>query len=106
MNVHLSRAAAHELMRQSAVAGIPGEMYAEIVSGGCSDYTIIFKPGRNLGTAITRESGVTLYAQPNQISQFIGIRIGYRENLSGGGFCFTGQRICVNPCGNCFLFTK
>ena len=106
MKVHLSRAAAHELMRQSAVAGIPGEMFAEIVGGGCSDHTIIFKPGKNLGTAIAREAGVTVYAQSSQLSQFNGIRIGYREDLSGGGFYFVGQNIRVNPCGNCFEFTR
>ena len=93
-------------MRQSSVAGIPGEMFAEIVSGGCSDFTIIFKPGRNLGSAISRESGVTLYAKQSQIAQFDRINIGYREDLSGGGFFFQGPTIKVSPCGNCFSFLK
>ena len=102
----MSRAAAYELMRQSSVAGVPGEMFAEIVSGGCCEFTIIFKPGRNLGSAISRESGVTLYASQSQMSKFDQIKIGYREDLSGGGFFFQGPTINVNPCGNCFSFSK
>lgn len=104
MGTILTSKAALELMRQSSLAGIPGEMHAEIVTGGCSDYAIMFKAGRNSGEPISRESGVTLYASANQVRLFSGITIDYQESLSGGGFYLSGTVIEVSSCGNCFCF--
>ncbi len=104
MGTILTSTAALELMRQSAVAGIPGEMHAELVSGGCSDYAIVFKAGRNSGEPISRESGVTLYSSAEQVKLFSGIVIDYQESLSGGGFFLSGKLIDVSSCGNCFSF--
>lgn len=100
--IKLTKRAALEMMRQTSVAGIPGEMFAELVSGGCSDYSIVFEPGRNSGLAASRESGVTLYVKQEQLKKFKNIVIDYRENLSGGGFFVEGNNIQVSSCGNCF----
>ena len=94
------------MMRQTSVAGIPGEMFAELVSGGCSDYSIVFEPGRNSGLAASRESGVTLYVKQEQLKKFKNIVIDYRENLSGGGFFVEGNNIQVSSCGNCFSIKR
>ncbi len=104
MGTILTSNAAKELMRQSAVAGIPGEMHAEVVSGGCSDCAIVFKAGRNSGEPISRESGVTLYSTAEQVRLFSGMVIDYQESLSGGGFFLSGKTIDVSSCGNCFSF--
>ena len=104
MGTILTSNAALELMRQSAVAGIPGEMHAEVVSGGCSDFAIVFKAGRNSGEPISRESGVTLYSKAEQVRLFSGMVIDYQESLSGGGFFLSGKTIDVSSCGNCFSF--
>lgn len=104
MGTRLTLRAASELMRQSAVAGIPGEMHAEVVSGGCSDFAITFKAGRHSGEPISRESGVTLYSQAEQVKLFAGLMIDYQESLSGGGFVLSGAAIDVSSCGNCFSF--
>jgi Fe-S cluster assembly iron-binding protein IscA len=79
-------------------------MHAELVSGGCSDYAIVFKAGRHSGEPISRESGVTLYSNAEQVGLFAGIVIDYQESLSGGGFFLTGKSIDVSSCGNCFSF--
>ena len=106
MGTKLTKRAALEMMRQTSVAGIPGEMFAELVSGGCSEYSIVFEPGRNSGLAISRESGVTLYVKQDQLEKFKEIVIDYRENLSGGGFFMEGKNIQVGSCGNCFSIKK
>lgn len=106
MGTKLTKRAALEMMRQTSVAGIPGEMFAELVSGGCSDYSIVFEPGRNSGLPASRESGVTLYVKKEQLEKFKDIVIDYRENLSGGGFFVEGNNIHASTCGNCFSMTK
>ena len=96
--------AAKELMRQSAFAGIAGEVFIDIVTGGCSEYSIVFSPGHRRGVPISRESGVTLYADYEDVKDFEGIRIDYRESLAGGGFVLSGDTINVCNCGNCFSY--
>ena len=100
----LSKAAAQELMRQSAFAGIAGEVFVDIVRGGCSEYSIVFSPGHRKGYPISRESGVTLYVDHDDVEGFKGIRIDYRESLAGGGFVLSGDTINVCGCGNCFSY--
>ena len=101
---YLTKSAAQELMRQSAFAGIAGEDFVDIVPGGCSTYSIAFSPGHRKGVPISRESGVTLYADHEDVEGFKGIRIDYRESLAGGGFVLSGNSIDVCGCGNCFSY--
>ena len=101
---HLTKNAAKELLRQSAFSGIPGEMFADIIPGGCSDYSVAISTGRRTGEPIARESGVTLFADPAKVELFKSIEINYQESLAGGGFYLTGDTINVCACGNCFSF--
>ena len=102
MMAYLSKSAAKELLRQSAFSGIPGEMFADITSGGCSDYSLVISPGRRTGDPIARESGVTLFADLDKVKLFEKVEINYQESLAGGGFYITGETIDVCACGNCF----
>ena len=102
MMAYLSKSAAKELLRQSAFSGIPGEMFADIKTGGCSDYSLVISPGRRTGEPIARESGVTLFADPDKVKLFEKLQINYQESLAGGGFYITGETIDVCACGNCF----
>ena len=101
---YLTKNAAKELLRQSAFSGLPGEMFADIVQGGCSDYSLAISPGRRTGEPIARESGVTLFADPEKAGLFERIEINYQESLAGGGFYLSGETINVCACGNCFSF--
>ena len=101
---YLTKNAAKELLRQSAFSGLPGEMFADIVQGGCSDYSLAISLGRRTGEPIARESGVTLFADPEKAGLFERIEINYQESLAGGGFYLTGDTINVCACGNCFSF--
>lgn len=102
-NLTITAAAAAELGRQAAVAGTPGQMHLELVSGSCEDHVIRLQPGAMAGLPIARADGITLHAPAAQVQALEGLCLDYRGDLSGGGFLVTarsGIRCC--PCGSAF----
>lgn len=90
-SLRLSASAASELGRQAAVAGTPGLMHLDLVTGGCEHWTIRIRPGHLAGVPLARADGVTLYAPAEQMELLTGLTLDFRGDLSGGGFL-------VRPC--------
>jgi Fe-S cluster assembly iron-binding protein IscA len=99
----ISASAAAELGRQAAVAGTPGLMHLDLVSGSCEQHVIRLRPGHLAGIAMARADGVTLHAPEEQLHLLEGLCLDYRGDLSGGGFLISPQdsvRCCL--CGSAF----
>ena len=99
----ISASAAAELGRQAAVAGTPGVMHLDLVSGSCEQHVIRLRPGHLAGIAMARADGVTLHAPEKQLHLLEGLCLDYRGDLSGGGFLITrveGIEPCA--CGSAF----
>ena len=102
-NLQITAAAAAELGRQAAVAGTPGQMHLDLVSGSCETNVIRIQPGAMGGIPIARGDGITLHAPATQAQDLGGLCLDYRSDLSGGGFLVTartGVRSCA--CGSAF----
>lgn len=102
-NLQITPAAAAELGRQAAVAGTPGQMHLDLVSGSCEAHVIRLQPGAMGGIPVARGDGITLHAPPAQVTKLGGLCLDYRSDLSGGGFLVTarsGIRSCA--CGSAF----
>ena len=103
VRLQITNSAAAELGRQAAVAGTPGLMHLDLVSGSCETHTIRLQPGAMGGIPVARGEGVTLHAPAAQSAQLAGLCLDYRSDLSGGGFLITassGIRSCA--CGSAF----
>jgi hypothetical protein len=50
----ISASAAAELGRQAAIAGTPGLMHLDLVSGSCEQHVIRLRPGHLAGIAMAR----------------------------------------------------
>ena len=102
-NLQITSAAAAELGRQAAVAGTPGQMHLDLVTGSCETHVIRLQPGAMGGVPVARGDGITLHAPAAQIRELNGLCLDYRCDLSGGGFLITaraGIRSCA--CGSAF----
>ena len=106
MNILITQTAASELMRLSLVSrdGVAGRMFIGITPGGCASWSFSVSASGNLEIPISRSNGITLYTEKVHVEKLKNITIDYIENLAGGGFVFTGEKINVMPCGNCFEF--
>ena len=108
MNVSITKAAASELMRLSAMVpdGVAGKMFIGISEGGCASWSFSISAYGNCEIPVSRANGITLFASSENLEKICDISIHYIENLTGGSFVFSGKNIKVMPCGNCFEFQK
>ena len=101
----ISATAAAELNRQAAFNGTPGIMHLDLLQDtGEEEWQFIrIRPGKNNGVPIARSDGITLFAQPDQINLFQGLKLNYFGDLSGGGFLISTPRGAEpSPCGSGF----
>ena len=108
MNVSITEAAAAELMRLSVMGpdGVAGSMFIGIREGGCATWSFSISAYGNDEIPISRANGITLFTKSKYLEKINNISINYIENLSGGSFVFSGKKIRVMPCGNCFEFQE
>ena len=103
--LQISTTAVAELTRQAAFTGTPGVMHIDLLDDKCGEgwKFIRIRPGHNEGVPIARADGITLYARPDQILMFQGLKLNYFGDLSGGGFLIsTPQGAEASPCGSGF----
>ncbi len=108
-NLSVSKAAAAELIRQSAFGGTPGEMHIDLLPDGLEEgwLYIRIKGGQQGGTPIARTDGVTLFAPAEQLSLLEGLNLDYYGDLSGGGFLIsTPEGAQRSPCGSGFKLAR
>ncbi len=102
-SLQLTAAAAAELCRQAAVAGTPGLMHLDLLENTCEQWAIRLRPGHLSGLPVARGDGITLYCPGDQAPLLQGLRLDYKDDLSGGGFLVRsgpGVRSCA--CGAAF----
>ena len=95
--MRITPTAAAELCRQAAVAGTPGLMHLDLLSGGCEAWTIRLRPGHLAGQPVARADGVTLHAPEQQLPLLTGLVLDFRGDLSGGAFLVRASE-GVHPC--------
>ena len=101
----ISATAVAELNRQAAFTGSSGVMHIDFLDDKCGEgwKFIRIRPGKNDGVPIARADGITLYAPQDQILLFLGLKLNYFGDLSGGGFLIsTPKGTEASPCGSGF----
>tara|TARA_Y100001968_G_scaffold247089_1_gene231483 strand:- start:284 stop:634 length:351 start_codon:yes stop_codon:yes gene_type:complete len=101
----ISATAVAELIRQAAFTGTPGIMHIDLLDDKCGEgwKFIRIRAGQHDGVPLARADGITLYARPNQILFFQGLKLNYFGDLSGGGFLIsTPKGAEASPCGSGF----
>ena len=106
VNLSISQSAASELSRQSSFGGSPGEMSIDLVEDKyCSEgwMHIKLRPGRCIGSPISRTEGVTLYADVKKSNLLKDLKLDYYGDLSGGGFLISTPKNAIRcSCGSGF----
>ena len=106
VNLSISQTAASELSRQASFGGSPGEMSIDLIEDhmDSEDWIHIkLKPGTCNGSPISRNAGVTLYADNKKFSLLKDLKLDYYSDLSGGGFLISTPKNAKRcACGSGF----
>ncbi len=107
--IHLSPAAASEIVRIKSKQQPNVLFRLAVKSGGCSGlfYDMSFDQAIKLGDQVFQFDEIQVIIDGKSLNQLNGLTLDYSEDLMGGGFRFHNpQAIATCTCGNSFSISN